>query len=110
MPQTRTSAASENQLNLLVDADSHRFIATLPGAAWAQAVGESGRDFYLRLQAEFTGDARLAPAAAALENYSSVLLNDNYVDPVLYEAGFFKDKAHHDGFMQRVLANFDRKK
>ena len=63
----------------------------------------------LRLQAEFTSNARFAGVAVALEAFRSRLFNDHYVDPVLYESSFFKDKAHHDDFMQRALANFERK-
>lgn len=63
----------------------------------------------LRLQAGFVGNVRFAGAAVALEAFRSRLFNDDYVDPVLCESGFFKDKAHHDDFMQRALANFERK-
>lgn len=104
---SQSNTASNASFNLLRDSSSQLFILTMPGNAWAQLPEESAKDFYLRLQTEFNGSAGFTDAAVMLENLREQLLTDDYVDPILYEAGFFQNKAHHDEVMQRVLVNFE---
>lgn len=114
MNQTHTviavSPTTPAPLRVLRDGNTRCFVVTVAEKAWAQSPDESADNFYTRLVDEF---ARYELGAALPElatHRAWMLADDNYVDPILYESGFFRDKAHHDDVMSRALANFERQR